>query len=213
MSILIAMIGSDASIVATDSRRIESDGTVRDDARKTFRIRELSIIGGHTGLLEFGGRTVPEWLQSLPLDHEATLDEVASMAAALFEVEMTRIDNSEVGFLNRIANLAFVGRISKSGSGATSIRVIELRPDTVKGTVIAAIKTFSTSCVMGDPKAQRVVSVQLKKGGSQRLPIRRLTKFVKGLVALGIQASGMAPGRSVRSCGGRVQVQSMSHLS
>jgi hypothetical protein len=49
MSVFVALIGSNASVVATDSRCIQSVGTVRDDSPKTFRLSKASIVGGHTG--------------------------------------------------------------------------------------------------------------------------------------------------------------------
>lgn len=207
MSILVAMIGSDASVVATDSRRIESDGTVRDDAKKTFRLSELSVVGGHTGLLEFGGRSIPEWLNTISIDGLASIDEFAAQAGSLLETEMTKMAESEVGFIHRIANVALVGRTRLGNKGAVAIRVVELRPDNCKKTVVSKVVAFPISCTMGDPAAQDAVAARLHKNGMQRLPRKRLHRFVDSLVATGISASGLAPNRNVASCGGPAQFE------
>jgi len=207
MSILVAMMGSGASVVATDSRRIESDGTVHDDAKKTFRLPKISAVGGHTGLLEFGGKTIPEWLDTISLEGVRTMDEYLAKVARLLEIEMTKIADAEVDFKHRAATVVLIGRAGLKPGTAISIQTVEASPDESSRTVVSKIDSFPISCTRGEPAAQRVVDALLAKNGMQRLPRKRLHRFVRRLVAAGISASGNAPDRDVRACGGPPQFE------
>lgn len=210
MSVLIALTGSDASIVATDSRRIESDGTVRDDFPKTFRLSKALIVGGHTGLLAFSRRSVPEWLETLPLPSIATLDNVARDAKLLFEAEMSGISNSEVGFQHRRCDIVLVGHANLGEKrGLVLIRAIVLRPDTASNRVLGEVREFSGYCATGDDDAMNAVLSRIRamRPAPHALPKKRLAAAARDLIALGVRKAGMSPNSpGVNSCGGRARI-------
>jgi hypothetical protein len=210
MSILVALTGSDASVVATDSRCIESDGTVRDSSAKTFRLPGGLAVGGHTGLLRFSGRTIPEWLECLPLGTVNTLDDLAREAKLLLEAEMSAISEVEVGFPHRRADIVLVGHDDLSESGCpVLIRAVVLRPDTDTRRVRGEIRPFISCCAAGDDEAISAVLKRVRGLHPQPgdLPRKRLATAARGLVALGIKKGGMSPNfPTVRSCGGKVSL-------
>lgn len=114
MSILVALKGCDSALVATDSRCIGPDGTVDDGVPKTFRLPAAWAIGGHTGLLRFSGRTIPQWLETLPFATISMLDDLAKATKCLFESQMQSISPTEVGFTHRRLDVTLVGH-SMSG--------------------------------------------------------------------------------------------------
>jgi hypothetical protein len=210
MSVFVALTGSDGSLVATDSRRIESDGTVRDDFPKTFRLPKASIIGGYTGLLEFSRRSIPEWLETLPLPSLATLDDVAREAKLLFEAEMSTISNCKVGFQHRRSDIVLVGHDDLGEKrGLVLIRAIVLRPDAASNRVLGEVREFSGFCATGDDAAMKAVlsGIRAMRPAPHALPKKRLAAAARDLIALGVRKAGMSPNfPSVSSCGGPASI-------
>jgi len=204
MSVLIAIVVPDSAIIATDSRRIESGGTFRDDFVKTFRPRKGHVIGGHTGLLEFSGRTVPAWFDSLPDECFTSLDSLATAAKVLFENEMSKIDSSEVAFVHRLADIVLVGdpdlKISKRSQ---SIMAIVLRPHPTSGRVVGEVRKFSGYCATGDDMAMNAVLGMMEVIRPQNLPTTRLASTATRLIAFGVKQCGTSRSfPEVRTCGG-----------
>jgi len=204
MSILIAITGSDSALVATDSRRIESDGTIRDNFPKTFRLRKDHVIGGHTGLLEFSGRTVPAWLNSLPDDCFVSMDALVAGSKALFEDEMSKIDEKEVIFDQRRADIVIVGTSDlKDEKSQPCIRAIVLRPELATRRVTSEIRSFNGYCAAGDDAAIKAVLGRMKVLRPQTLPRKRLTTAAMNIIAVGVQKAGVSASfPTVSSCGG-----------
>lgn len=210
MSVLVALTGSDASVVATDSRRIGHDGTFRDDFPKTFRLSSASIVGGHTGLLEFSGRSIPEWLETLPLLSLATLDDVAREAKLLFEAEMSTISDCEVGFQHRLSDIVLVGHDDLGDKRrSVLIRAIVLRPDAASNRVLGEVREFTGFCATGDDDAKNAVlsRISAMRPAPHALPKKRLAVAARNLIALGVRSAGMSPNfPGVNSCGGPASI-------
>ena len=109
MSILIAIGGNAAPLVATDSRVVEPDGTIHDDWGKTFRLNGVRVIGGYTGLVRFKGRRIPDLLQTLDLETISSLEQLADQARALLETELASISESEVTIKARKLDVVVLG--------------------------------------------------------------------------------------------------------
>jgi hypothetical protein len=210
MSVLVALTGSDASLVATDSRRIGPDGTFRDDFRKTFRLSSASIVGGHTGLLEFSGRSIPEWLETLPLVSLTTLDDVARQAKLMFEAEMSSISACEVAFQHRLSDVVLVGYYDLGRRRSpVLIRAIVMRPDTASNRVLGEVREFAGFCATGDDDAKNAVlsGVSAMRPAPHALPKKRLAVAARNLIALGVRSAGMSPNfPGVNSCGGPASI-------
>ena len=215
MSVLIAIAGPDSAIIATDSRRIESDGTIRDDFGKTFRPRKGRVIGGHTGLLEFSSRTVPAWIDSLPDDCFISLDSLVSAAQVLLEREMSKIDSSEVGFEHRLADIVLVGDPDlKTSNRSPSIKAIVLRPDPKSGRVVGEVRTFNDYCATGDDMAMKAVLGMMEVLRPQYLPTKRLASTATKIIAFGVQRCGTSSSfPDVRTCGGPAALKTLMYGS
>jgi hypothetical protein len=216
MSVLIAIAGPNSAIIATDSRRIESGGTFRDDFGKTFRPRNGHVIGGHTGLLEFSGRTVPAWIDSLPDDCFISLDSLVTAAKVLLESEMSKIDSSEVGFEHRMADIVLVGDPDLiSSKRAPRIMAIVLRPDPTTERVVGKVREFSGYCATGDDTAKNAV-LQLMKTLklTQNLPTNRLKQIAISIISRGINQCGTSRSSpEVRTCGGPAALKTLMNGS
>ena len=206
MSVVVALQGSDAAVVASDGRRFEPNGEARDDYSKAFRIPTVGVLGGHVGLLEFAGQSIPAWLQAIALADVATLDEFALAAQLLLETEMTRIPDGEVALQHRVTDIVLVGHSQlQDRQSPTAIRAVVLRPDTDAGCVRGEIREFVGYCVAGDDDAQAAIHRYIATLGLdlQGLQNRRLQRQARTLISVGIQASGDSPHfPGVASCGG-----------
>ena len=206
MSVLVAITGSDSSLVATDSRRIESDGAVRDDFPKTFRLSGVLVIGGHTGLLEFSGRTVPAWLETLPLSSLNSMDALVKDTKALFETQMTGIAEQEVGISHRRIDIVLVGHADlRERKSPVLIRAIVLRPDLSRKRISAEIQEFTGYCATGDDNAMTAVLSQIRvlRPAPQALPKKRLAAAARNLIHIGVRKAGCSPVfPTLSSCGG-----------
>jgi hypothetical protein len=206
MSVLVALTGCDSSLVATDSRRVESDGTIRDDYPKTFRLSGVLSIGGHTGLLEFSGRTVPDWLHTLPLSSMTSLDALVADAKALFESQMGSIAKQEVSFSNRRADIVLVGHAGlRQRKSPVLIRALVLRPDHTTRRVLGEVRSFTGYCATGDDSAMNAVLAQIRalQPSTHVLPRKRLNAAAKMLIDLGVRRAGSHSAfPTVPSCGG-----------
>jgi hypothetical protein len=208
MSFLVALAGSRSALIATDSRRIENNvGTVRDDFSKVFRLSGVLVIGGHTGLVEFSGRTVPAWFQTLPISSWCSMDSLVREAKAFFEEQMTNIAEEEVGFQYRCVDIVLVGFADlKKRKGPVIIRAIVLRPDSFGKRVTAEIRKFTGGfCMAGDDAAMKAVDRQIRalRPSPQCLPEKRLETVARNLVNIGVKKAGCSPTYpTLSSCGG-----------
>jgi len=162
------------------------------------------VIGGHTGLLEFSGRTVPAWIDSLPDDCFISLDSLVTAAKVLLESEMSKIDSSEVGFEHRLAVIVLVGDpdliISKR---APRIMAIVLRPAPTSGRVVGEVREFSGYCATGDDTAMNAVLKMMILIRLQNLPTERLISTATSVIAFGVKQCGTSRSfPEVRTCGG-----------
>ena len=204
MSILVAITGPKQAIVATDSRRVENDGQVRDDFCKTFRLDRIPIIGGHTGLLEFAGRTLPDWIKQLPLPEIKTIDELASAANEMMKVKLAAVDPAEVSFEWRKMDIVFVGRPDLRTKGRCTIRAVVLRPSAQLQSITCEIRTFEGYCVTGDDQPQSAVLQVLRshRPPPNTLPADRLRQLAKKAICVGIERASPHPKFGVPTCGG-----------
>lgn len=65
MSIAVAISGPSGIVVASDTRIIGPDGTIRPPSPKTFRLLDDAVLGAHAGLMEVDGISVPAHLADI----------------------------------------------------------------------------------------------------------------------------------------------------
>lgn len=205
MSILVAMIGRNASLIATDQRRIESDGSFRDDYPKAFQTKFEGVIGGSVGLLEFSGRTVEEWINSLPHQSFETVEILAQETATLIERELLEVDPSEVGFAHRRLDVVLLGKSpTAENPKATEIRTIGFSPDANSQTIRVECNRFPQWCVAGDDAATDAIKLKLSPLNVGALPKNKLKGLAELLIHTGTRKAGRSMGNpAVLSCGGR----------
>jgi len=206
MSIVVAIVGSDSAVVATDSRCVEPDGSVRDDFRKAFTMEDRHAIGGHSGLLQIRGRPIADLLNELPFDRIRTIDDLAAEAMTLLEESLSNIDPVDVVLEWRKVDVILVARPGLDQRGRPVIRAVVLRPDQSTGRVVGVIRDFACGwCATGDDAAMGSVINQLKchRPRPGQLPGPRLKALARRLVYLGIATAGTDPRfPTVRTCGG-----------
>jgi hypothetical protein len=209
MSILVALAGPDGALVATDGRRIAPDGQFRDDYPKVFRIPGIEVACGSTGLLEFGGLTVPQVLEKLKTTKLGTLDELALAGKELLEEELSKIPPAEVGIDHRWVDVVFVGTPRLNRKGMATMRGLVFRPDAAKIRIVGEIRCFNGYCVTGDDQASNAVTKFLgrQKPAPGTLQKKGRERLAKAAIQLGVKECGAArcfP--NILSCGGSAHV-------
>ncbi len=212
MSIAIALIGANSALVATDSRRVESDCSVCDDFPKTFTLSAKHVIGTYTGLLEVNGRTIPDLLADLPFDRIKTIDDLACEANAFLE-DLLSCEPADVAFEHRRVAVLFVARPNFGLKGCTfTTRSVFLNPDVNQKRVSGKTSSFDSQppgwagcAVAGDDLSQNAVIgfLNLQNPPPRQLSRPALRALAVQTVRLGIRKAGPlshCPGTA--SCGG-----------
>jgi len=205
MSLIVAILGKNCGVVASDSIMVSPQGDTSFDFDKTFSIQRPLMIAAHVGLLEFKGLKIADHVREITvkLKFENFRNAADQIALGLIE----RLNFSEITFESRKVELLILGR-KKFRSGRYEIRSIDLRPNFNTG-IIDYIPGFyhgdGALAHSGDDQAREYVKEFLNRI-RDKIPAMKtdqLKQTVVDAITLGIERCGRHPRFSaVPACGG-----------
>jgi hypothetical protein len=115
MSIALGLVSKTGAVVATDSLRVENDGSLKLDFDKTFNISDW-FIGASVGLLEYSGRTVAQHVAGALGRKGRSIEACNQQLSRYFRETLAAVDSTEVDFQHRCLDLLIVVRPRESTS-------------------------------------------------------------------------------------------------
>jgi len=181
--------GVDAAVVFID-----------DYQDKIYRLEKLGILVGNTGLLEFGGRSVKDWL----LDLQGSVSNVQALAqliSSVFPAELAREPADKVIFERRDLDVLLVPKPSGRG-GSPPIVGVGCRPN--NGQIVPTITKLSECfAAIGDAEAKAALGNLVAPMKYSNQTAVNLEREVRRLTQFGIDHCGKLPNYGHATCGGR----------
>jgi len=204
MSIALAMVSKYAAVIASDSKRVESNGDITLDYDKTFSIGDW-LIGANVGLLEFAGLTLAGHVKKLfPDKKPLKASECAGrLSAYLLEVLSDEVKEGEVAFCHRRLDILMVGRSGLAVDRA--VQTLRIEPNVATSKLETCQRDFSPWAIAGDEDAKAFLKKELE---SIETTIPNLHSFqviskATDLIVKAIAASGKHPNwPNITACGG-----------
>jgi hypothetical protein len=215
MSIILALTGK-FGVVASDSQRVESNGSISQDFDKTFTITKPPLIGAFAGLLEFNDRLISQHVSEILASFSrSSFQAAAELVGIQLRQRLLAIPESEVGFCYRNLELLLVGR-SNLRSGPFEIRWLEFKAAKDTNQIMLGAGCYPGAgmyALFGDLTARNSVIKRLdkKRHNFFKMTKTKLKEEAAEVISAAISHSGTHPyHQNIIACGGNPKVQTLS---
>lgn len=210
MSVLVGLVSRAGAVIAADSQRVESNGSLTIPYEKTFAIGDW-LIGGLVGLLEYSGMTTTSRLISALGVERQSVSSCFQRVSDCLLTTLAILDPNEVHFQYRCVEVLLATRPRKSND-ARNIMTVEVRPNPDGTTFSHRENVLSSSAHTGDAAARVPIDAIVRTLGKQidGTGLPQLKKLANRLVESGIRSSGPHPiFQNVPACGGAPSLRSL----
>jgi hypothetical protein len=205
MSLIVALLGKNCGVVASDSIKVSPQGDVSFDFDKTFSLQRPLMIGAHVGLLEFAGAKIADHVYGIAA--ESKLGSIREVADRIALELIKKLNLSEIAFENRKVELLTLSR-KKFRSGRYEIRPIDLSPNSNTGVIDYIPGLYHSAGALahsGDDQARVHVKEFLDRIRDKipAMKMAQLKQISLDAITYGIERCGKHPRfPDVPACGG-----------